>query len=437
MKLHLFPILLAALFISCGNHDTPTPTPEDTVTYQKADTMVVYECNERLFARSKAFEAIRAYLPTLQSLQVNVLWLMPVHPRGTVKSVGSPYCVKNYLTVDPAFGTLEDFRVLVNDAHSRGMLVILDFVANHTAWDHPWYQTHPEWYTTPTGDEKNWNDVAPLDYEQQVVCDTMRNTMRYWVEQYDVDGFRCDYAQGVPTKFWQATIDTLRTIKPNLIMLAETSRTEYYKAGFDWLYSWDYLGAIQSLFKGDKNLSNLYRVHRNEINSTPEGKERLRYITTHDAASENAPSTFYKTVDAELAASCLTFFLAGVPMIYSSQEIGYLQKINFFDYKILDFKETEITAKWQRLMQAYKATAVERFGTFKDYSTEKVAMFTRTQKNRSMLVIVNCTNAAEQVEIPALFASKTVHSLLDGWSGIQEPTVDLPAYGYTILTLKE
>ena len=232
--------LLSVLLLSCKPTDTPTPTPvepEDTTHYVTANTTVVYECNERLFARQNAFKKIQDYLPVLQEMQVNVLWLMPIHPRGTVKSVGSPYCVKNYLAVDPAFGTLDDFKALVDDAHSRGMLVMLDWVANHTAWDNPWYTTHPEWYTTPEGDETGWNDIAPLDYSQRAVCDTMCNVMLHWVQNYGVDGFRCDYAHGVPTAFWDSAITVLRQTKPDIIMLAETSKTAYYRAGFDWLYS--------------------------------------------------------------------------------------------------------------------------------------------------------------------------------------------------------
>ena len=429
------------MLVSCSGNNTPTPEPEDTTTYVLADTTVVYECNERLFAKSKAFNAIQNYLPTLQDLQVNVLWLMPVHPRGTVKSVGSPYCVKNYLAVDPTFGTMDDLRNLITDAHARGIRVMLDWVANHTAWDNPWYQTHPEWYTTPTGDEKNWNDVVPLDYDQQVVRDTMTNTMLWWVREMDIDGFRCDYAHGAPAEFWEEAIRTLKEAKPSLFMLAETSKSSYYKAGFDWLYSWDYLRGIQSLFKDGKTVASLLRTSSREYSNTPSGKERLRYITTHDASSENAPSTFYRTAEAELAASCLTFFLAGVPMIYSSQEIGYLQKINFFDYKILDFnKETWITNEWRNLMYGYKNTAIERFGTIEDFSTESVAVFTKTQKNRSILVIVNCSNETQQVEIPASFVGKTVFSQLQGegtWESTIESTVSIPAYGYTVLAKRE
>lgn len=431
MKHFLSTLLLSLPLLACNTPDPPLPDP----SYLYADTTVVYECNERLFANNKCFQAIEAYLPTLQELQVNVLWLMPIHPRGTVKSVGSPYCVKDYFLIDPKFGTEDDLRHLIQSAHARGIKVMLDWVANHTAWDNPWYQTHPEWYTTPEGDETGWNDVVPLDYSKQVVRDTMTATMRYWVVQFDIDGFRCDYAHGAPTEFWQPAIENLRTVKPNLIMLAETSKAAYYRAGFDWLYSWDYLSGIQKLFKNGDGISNLQRVNKNEYKSTPEGKERLRYITSHDASSENAPSTFYKNVDAALAASCLTYFLAGVPMIYSSQEIGYLQKLSFFDFKVLGFgNKPEVTNRWKALMKAWKVCSVERYGEPVDYSTDKVVMFTRSQEPRSALVAVNVTDKPVQAELPETFCDISVTNQIIGEELTTNTALDLPAYGYVVLT---
>ena len=181
---------------------------------------------------------------------------MPIHPRGTVKTVNSPYCVKDYFAVDPAFGTIDDLRSLVKTCHENGMLVVLDWVANHTAWDNAWYEQHPEWYTSPVADEVNWKDVVPLNYEQPAVRDAMTEALLYWVREADVDGFRCDYAHGVPADYWAEAIRAIRSVKPNAVMLAETSKVDYYGSGFDWLYSWDYLGAVQKIYS--QSLQALY-----------------------------------------------------------------------------------------------------------------------------------------------------------------------------------
>lgn len=374
--------------------DPPTPTPE------VANTHVVYECNERLFARQEAFRVIEQYVPALQAMGVDVLWLMPIHPRGTVKSVGSPYCVQDYYAIDPAFGTMEDLRSLVGTCHSLGMRVLLDWVANHTAWDNPWYVEHPEWYTTPTAEETGWKDVCPLDYAQPDVCQAMQEALCYWVREADVDGFRCDYAHGVPPSFWQEAIAGVRSIKPEALFFAETSKTDYYDTGFDWLYSWDYLGAIQSLYEKSLPVSQLLAVNEKEWAQTPAGKDRMRNPTSHDASAEHAPAAFYHSVEGELSASCLTYFLGGIPMIYSSQEIGNTAQLDFFNYHIMDFSTNSTTEAYSRLLHAYQQTAEARAGTLTDYSTEHVACFEHRQGEKAVLVVVNTTAEKQSITLP-------------------------------------
>ena len=276
-KLFLFlalPLLVASCkpkelpVIDDKDKEQPTVDPE----LNKANTTVVYECNERLFARQDAFNAIRSYLPVLEQMQVNVLWLMPIHPRGTVNAIGSPYCVKDYYAIDPAFGTMADLKALVDDCHDRGMKIMLDWIANHTAFDNQWHNDHPDWYTTPVGEETNWNDVAPLNYAKTEVQQAMQDAMVYWVSEADIDGFRCDYAEGVPNTFWTNAINAIREVKPEAIMLAEASNTSLYQAGFDWMYSWNYLGAVQNVFRNSRGLGNLFTTSSKNPAYTAEGR---------------------------------------------------------------------------------------------------------------------------------------------------------------------
>lgn len=427
-----------------GGETTPTDTvqqPQDpTATMPEANKLVVYECNERLFAQNNAFRSIKDYLPTLQEMQVNVLWLMPIHPRGTINSVNSPYCVKDFKAIDPKFGTLDDLKDLVNDCHRRGMYVILDWVANHTALDNQWYIDNKDtWYTTPVGDEKNWNDVKPLNYNNQDVRAAMTDALVYWIKEADIDGYRCDYAHGVPDDYWQSAITAMRAEKPGIFMLAETSRTELYAAGFDWLYSWSYLGAIQKLYSGSRTIASLLSTSRSEYNSTPAGKERLRYTTTHDASSENAPSSWYKTADGQLSAFALTIFVGGIPMIYSSQEIGDMNKVNFFNYSIKKFEATNPTLlKYAQLMKAYIATAEARKGDLTDYSTDKVAIIGRSQKyngaEKSVLVVANTTNANQEATLPAQWQREQVTNALTGETMYTPKVQTLEPYQYLIFT---
>ena len=432
----ILPFLLV-LLTACHSAEKPednTPaTPED-LTY--ANRTIIYECNERLFANSKSFQAIQRYLPVLEEMGVEVLWLMPIHPRGTVNSVGSPYCVRDFCDIESNFGTKDDLRALINDAHGRGMRVILDWVANHTAWDHGWVERHPDWYEeAETADEHGWNDVAFLNYDLQAVCDTMTDCMLYWVNEFGIDGFRCDYAHGVPQQFWQSAITAVRAARPGALFIAETSQASYYKADFDLLYSWNYLAGIQGFYAGRKTFKQLLTTSKGEYNLTPEGKERMRYITTHDASAENAPTEFYKNQTGELSAFCLTAFLGGIPMIYSSQEIGYMSKINFFNYQKLNFSaDHKITKSMTALTKAYKASAHLRTGTQTTGTlTDDVPYIHYATGDSALLVICNRKSAEASFTYPSDFQNKTVTDMLTGESLTLGATGNIKGYGYCVL----
>lgn len=416
----------------------PEPEPEPTL----ANSYVVYQANEKIFASTKAFAAIEARLDEIASLGVNVLWLMPIHPIGTLNSVDSPYCIKDFKGINSAFGTLSDLQSLVDAAHSRGMKVILDWVANHSALDHPWVTAHPDWYGTPTGDEVNWKDIKPFDYSKTAMRAAMTDAMTYWINTADIDGFRCDFAQGVPDDYWQEAITAIRAIKPDAIMLAETSRTQLYSKGFDWMYSWNYLGAIQNLFTSG-SLSNLYSKASGEMNSTPAGKERLRYITNHDACSERANQDCYTNTNGMLAAACLTYFLEGVPLIYSSQEIGYLQKIQFCCSSAASVKmnwnsNPDYQAKFRALMKAYTSTTLLRGGKqIRHTGNADVACFTYASTAGKLLVMVNIRNKSLTAAVPEVLRGEKVYNVLTGESLTLGSDIQMPAFGYYVLSTTE
>lgn len=411
---------------------TLLPDPKPVV----ANDIIIYEANERVFASSRAFQAIDNRLPDIANLGVNVLWLMPIHPIGSKNSVGSPYCVRDYKAVHSSFGTLADLQTLISHAHDLGMRVIIDWVANHTAWDHPWVTAHPDWYTpAQTSDERNWNDVTFLDYQKPAVHEAMIDAMMYWVRQ-GIDGFRCDYAQGVPDDFWATAIDSIRSVNPNAIMLAETSRLELFEAGFDWMYSWNYLGQIQKLYPGNTTLSRLYSTHDSEMASTPDGKQRMRYITNHDACSERANSELYINADGMLSAACLTYFLGGIPLIYSSQEVGYLNKINFFSNVTINWSDNAAyQQKFQKLMKAYLDTKNLRGGLQKRYTNNAdVACLTYTSNEGTLLVLANTKNASKTASIPEEIQGQTLYNLLTGQAETLQAGYNLPPLGCAVLS---
>lgn len=441
-------ILISAGFVACGdpnpaedpNKDKPAKdTVPPVVEVTPGNEYIVYQANEKIFAKTKSFQAVDARLDEIEALGVNVLWLMPIHPIGQEKSVNSPYCVKDFKGIIANFGTLDDLKTLVNHAHAKKMKVILDWIANHSALDNPWVAAHPDWYGTPSGDEKNWNDVKPFNFNNRDMRAAMIDAMTYWLREADIDGFRCDYAQGCPDDFWKEAITAVRAIKPDAIMLAETSRLELFTAGFDWMYSWSYLGAIQNVYGSTP--AALYSTSDKEMNSTPEGKMRLRYITNHDACSEKSNQECYKSQQGLLAASCFTYFLGGVPLIYSSQEIGYMQKINFCvpssSSVIMNWDSNpETLAAFKKMMQAYRTTANLRGGKQERItSNPKVAAFTYTSAAGTLLVMVNLSADQQTLAAPqALINQEMMNRLADTKERLPR-NVNLAAYEYKIYSL--
>jgi len=189
----------------------------------------IYQINTRQFSEAGTFAEVEQALPRIKALGTDIIWLMPVHPIGQVNrkgSLGSPYSVQDYYGVNPEFGTLDDLKSLINAAHAQGMYVILDWVANHTAWDNPLHEAHPEWYErnyrgefTPTP-WWDWSDIIDLDYSNPELRHYMTEAMVYWVREVGVDGFRADVAGFVPVDFWEQVRRELDAVKP-VFMLAE------------------------------------------------------------------------------------------------------------------------------------------------------------------------------------------------------------------------
>ena len=222
------------------------------------DNAVIYELFVQDFTPEGTFEAIIPRLRELKKLGVTTLWLMPIHPYGVERkkgTLGSPYAVRDYFDVNPDFGTKQDFQDLVDAVHAEGMHIIIDFVANHTAWDNAWLAEHPEWYTRdsagtithPQGTD--WTDVADLNYDNPDVRQAMKQAMKYWVEAFNIDGYRCDVAEMVPLDFWEDAIAEVRRIKP-VMMLAEGEAPELHRTGFDLTYSWKLYGALKDVWNG-------------------------------------------------------------------------------------------------------------------------------------------------------------------------------------------
>lgn len=268
-KYALAATALVGFMSACGGNDEPSnpvnPDKPATPTDPAASTSLIYEANPLFFASDNSLAAIQARLDKIDDLEADVLWLMPIYAQGQKNAIGSPYCVKDYKAINPKYGDMAALKNLVNAAHADGMIVILDWVANHTAWDNVWISEHPDWFTknangdivSPPG--MGWNDVADLNYDNVEMRRAMIDAMLYWVKQADVDGFRCDYAEGVPNSFWKEAIRSIREVKPKAFMLAEASDFKLYDADFDMIYDWTYCTDLQNFYNGKSTFDKLSR----------------------------------------------------------------------------------------------------------------------------------------------------------------------------------
>lgn len=303
----------------------------------------VYEVNVRQYTAAGTFAAFETHLDRLQEMGAGILWFMPIHPigqRNRLGSLGSYYSVRDYLGVNPEFGTLDDFKMLVQKIHDRGMYVIMDWVANHTSWDNPLTIEHPEWYVKdangnfipPPG--TNWSDVIELNFAQQGLRNYMINAMKFWVEEVGVDGFRCDAVSFVPQDFWREAITQLKAVKPDIFMLAEGDGRAWHDAGFDMTFAWGLYGfgngVLKRIVDRVDNAVSLNGYATAERTNYPASAYRLYFTSNHDENSWHGTTAELFGDAAEMFA-VLTATFNGLPLIYSGQEAGLDKRLRFFD----------------------------------------------------------------------------------------------------------
>lgn len=411
------------------------PHPQDVVMYQ---------VNPRNFAADRSFNAVREHLDSIAELGTNVVWFMPIFEIGELNSVNSPYCVKDYRSVNPEFGTVEDFKSLVRECHARDMAVIIDWVANHTSWDNPWIYEHPEWYTKgPDGEiispeGTGWNDVADLDFDNPEMCAAMIDAMRYWVEEVGVDGFRCDAADFVPFEFWRDCVSSLRAIEGrSLLMLAEGQRNDHFEAGFDMNYAWQWLSALRRVYSRGRAAapaSSLFAVDSAEYAGIPDGCVKLRFTTNHDECAKMSPVQEFFGPEGSMAAFVATAYIHGGMLIYGSQEVGYPGAINFFNYTKVDWNSNgEMYEEYCRLGEIYNTKPALRRGELKAWPDDDVLMFSRTLGDERLLVVVNMRPEQDSVELPEEWRGRGCTSLMNGARLNLGTRLDLMPFEYMIL----
>ena len=405
--------------------------------------VAMYQVNPRVFAPEKSLRAVADRIDSIKALGVNVMWVMPIYPIGIEKGKNSPYCIQDYKAIAPEFGTLNDFKYLARTCHEHGMAIILDWVANHTAWDHPWVKEHPDWYTHDAEADTiihprpwEWYDVADLNYDNREMRLAMIDAMKYWICDVGIDGFRCDVADGVPADFWKEAIDTLRQAagKRQILMLAEGKRADNFTAGFDMNYGWDFKDQIVRVFNENQPASSLFDVDKAEYDSLPAGKVKLRFTTNHDHSTEKTPPVEFLSLRGSMAAYVASVFLHGGALIYGSQEVGYPEPINFFKYVPVDWKANPQTyAEYKQLIKIYNENPEVREGNIVPFPHRDVLAFERNLNEDRMLILVNLRDSAITIPTPQPWLNKEAADLRTNSVVALRDSVPLEPFAYFIL----
>lgn len=320
-----------------------------------AKNSTIYEVNIRQFSKEGTFKSFQQHLPRLKELGVDILWLMPINPIGKLNrkgTLGSYYSVKDYVDINPEFGTKEDFKTLVDEIHNHGMHVIIDWVANHTAWDNKWVKTNPEFYTKDSSGNfvppvPDWSDVIDLNYDNKELWKEMISALKYWVSEFDIDGYRCDVAGMVPIEFWNEVRTELDKIKP-VFMLAEWDTPEMHKFAFDMTYDWDLHKIFNGVYAKERNSSDIIKHILNDQKKYPDYAYRMQFTSNHDENSWNG-TEYERLGKAAEVFAVLTYVIPGMPLIYNGQEIGFNKRLEFFEKDSIIWKENKFEKLYKNL----------------------------------------------------------------------------------------
>jgi glycosidase len=422
-------IFIAAILVimsACKPKTEPKTQGGKLVHADWSRNATIYEVNVRQYTPEGTFKAFQQHLPRLKKMGVDILWLMPVNPIGIKNrkgSLGSYYSIRDYLAVNPEFGSMADLKELVSKAHELGMYVIIDWVANHTSWDNPLITRHPDWYKkdakgniiSPVPD---WTDVAGLDYSKKGLRKYMTDALCYWVREAGIDGFRCDVAGMLPVSFWNHAMPEVRKIKP-VFTLAEWETPEMHDTAFDATYSWELYKLANDIAAGKKTADKIDSVYAAETKKFPAGAYRMRFTTNHDENSWNG--TEYKRLgEAARAFTVFCFTFPGIPLIYTGQESAMNKSLRFFDKDTVNWRTFPLEGFYTTLCSLKKTNNALQNGDaggplvkVRNDQEKAVYSFTREKDGNKILVILNLSSKPCSVKFPGGLPSGNWESVFD------------------------
>ena len=413
----IYSLIILLLFLSAqGQTNDPRyqPKPYIEITHPEwTKNATIYEVNIRQYTPEGTFKAFEKHLPRLKKMGVGIIWLMPIHPIGQLHrkgKLGSYYSVKDFKGINPDFGSLADFKSLVNKIHGMGMHVIIDWVGNHSAWDNPLTKQHPDWYTktregkfqpTPWYD---WDDVIDFDYNNPAFREYMTGALKYWVSETDIDGYRCDVAGFIPVDFWENARAELDQIKP-VFMLAEWESRDLYKKSFDMTYSWTLWDKLKQATIEKKGASALFEYMAHDVNSFPFDSYRMTFTDNHDKNSweGNQFSNFGNGLE---AAMVLCSTVNGMPLVYSGQEAGLNRSLAFFEKDPIQWKDHKFYPMYEKLFRLKhnnQALWNGKWGGEMERITndtmQKILSFYREKNSDAVLTVINFSDQETDVKL--------------------------------------
>lgn len=418
-KLVPVALTLALSTVALGPPAAADLAPYQPVPYVKlkhpewSKNATIYEMNIRQLTEEGTFRAAEKHLSRIKALHVDILWLMPIHEIGVKNrkgTLGSPYAVKDYYSVNPEFGTLEDLKHFVAAAHAQGMYVILDWVANHTAWDSVMVSEHPEWYARDwKGDFRptpwwDWSDIIDLDYRNPHLRKYMTEAMKYWVAEADIDGYRCDAAGFVPTDFWNQARRELDAIKP-VFMLAEWEARDLHAEAFDMTYAWSWAETMHAIAHGKADLNKLFVYYSWNEKAFPANSMRMTHVSNHDQNTWEG-TQFERFGDALEAAIVLSVVGDGLPLIYNGQEAGNPKRLKFFEKDPIQWREHPIGDLYRKLFALKKANTAlwnAKWGATMIHvpndSPTEVLSFVRQNERDKVFAVLNFSAKRQSVTV--------------------------------------
>ena len=457
IKTILYIMLISFVLVGCGSKNKDGKDKETKDNKGKADlpwlkNAVIYEVNLRQFSASGNFKGFTAHLDSLKMLGADVLWFMPLQTIGVKNrkgSLGSYYSIKDYKAINPEFGTEDDFRLLVEKCHEKGFKIILDWVGNHTSWDNNLMTEHPDWYTKDNAGKiiqpvADWTDVADLNYDKKELREYMIDAMKWWLDEFDLDGFHCDAANMVPTDFWEEATSELTKMK-KVLMIAEAEQPNMMQKAFHACYGWEFNNILKEIYKGNGNADSIVNYFDRTSKNYPADAMKMHFVANYEEnAIGGAKELFGESEDAITA---LTFTINGLPLIYNGMEAGVNTSLKFFDKDAIkwnnpnagvrfEFYKTLVSIRHKNPALWTNVDGQTNTRIFEKY--KDVYGFIRQSGENKVLVVANLSNKTIQMDSREIAGLEKYDLRL--YKNMKTDGVflyELGPWGYSVSTLNE